>query len=132
VRESKQLSPPTEEGEFIDLEKEFEKNIVNSAVYIISMTMQISNFAVNYKGHPFMVSLTDNKPLFYSLLVTSAVILSLAAGVVSDFSQWLEIVEFPNEFQVKLLAVLAVDFIATFVIDRILFYFLGTSKLRKL
>jgi cation-transporting ATPase 13A1 len=79
-----------------------------------------------------MVSLTDNKPLFYSLLVTSAVILSLAAGVVSDFSQWLEIVEFPNEFQVKLLAVLAVDFIATFVIDRILFYFLGTSKLRKL
>ena len=35
--------------EFIDLDKEFEMSITNSAVYIISMTMQIGNFAVNYK-----------------------------------------------------------------------------------
>ena len=35
--------------EFVDLEKDFEKNIVNSAVYIISVSLQISNFAVNYK-----------------------------------------------------------------------------------
>ena len=35
--------------EDIDLEKEFEQNELNSAVYLISMAMQISNFAVNYK-----------------------------------------------------------------------------------
>lgn len=35
--------------EFIDLEKKFEENELNSAVYLISMAMQISNFAVNYK-----------------------------------------------------------------------------------
>lgn len=35
--------------EFVDLEKEFEQNELNSAVYLISMAMQISNFAVNYK-----------------------------------------------------------------------------------
>ena len=34
----------------IDLEKEFEENVLNSAVYLISMAMQISNFAVNYKA----------------------------------------------------------------------------------
>lgn len=33
----------------IDLEKEFEQNELNSVVYLISMAMQISNFAVNYK-----------------------------------------------------------------------------------
>ena len=35
--------------DFVDLEKEFEMSITNSAVYIISMTMQVGNFAVNYK-----------------------------------------------------------------------------------
>lgn len=34
---------------FVDLEKEFEENVLNSAVYLISVGMQISNFAVNYK-----------------------------------------------------------------------------------
>ena len=37
------------EEKFVDLEKEFEQNVLNSAVYIISVAMQISNFAVNYK-----------------------------------------------------------------------------------
>ena len=35
--------------EDVDLEKEFEQNELNSAVYLISIAMQISNFAVNYK-----------------------------------------------------------------------------------
>ena len=37
------------EEEFIDLEKKFEQNVLNSTVYLISMTMQISNVAVNYR-----------------------------------------------------------------------------------
>ncbi len=41
----------------IDLEKDFEQNTLNSAVYLISMAMQISNFAVNYK-----VSFVDRGP----------------------------------------------------------------------
>ena len=36
-------------SEDVDLEKEFEQNELNSAVYLISIAMQISNFAVNYK-----------------------------------------------------------------------------------
>ena len=37
------------EEEFVNLEKEFEQNVLNSTVYLISMTMQISNVAVNYR-----------------------------------------------------------------------------------
>jgi cation-transporting ATPase 13A1 len=48
VWESKKLSPPSEE-EFVDLEKDFEMNILNSTVYLIGMTMQVNTFAVNYK-----------------------------------------------------------------------------------
>ena len=43
------LSPLHSEEEFVDLEKEFEENELNSAVYLISVAMQLSNFAVNYK-----------------------------------------------------------------------------------
>ena len=106
---------PSVEG-FIDLEKEFEQNIVNSAVYLISIAMQVSNFAVNYKvfqvgkvtsfklllcqllqGHPFMMGLRENQPLLICLMITGSVVLVLASGLFPEFSLWLEIVEFPYE-----------------------------------
>ena len=41
--------PFSSDDDYVDLEKEFEENELNSAVYLISVAMQISNFAVNYK-----------------------------------------------------------------------------------
>ena len=49
------------------------------------------------QGRPFMESLTENKPLFYSLLVSGSVLFSLASGLLPDLSAYFELVEFPTE-----------------------------------
>lgn len=44
-----------------------------------------------------MASLTENKPLLYSLLATTTVLFVLAAGLVPELSVFLEITSFTDE-----------------------------------
>ncbi|XP_034950468.1 manganese-transporting ATPase 13A1 [Chelonus insularis] len=113
------------------VDEEIEANIVNSAVYIISMSLQVSNFAVNYRGQPFMESLYDNKCLFYSLLGSFAAIIGLASGITS-LAETLNIVEFPLEFRNILIAVLLINFITAYVVDRLCRWLFGEGKTSKL
>ncbi|XP_071487293.1 endoplasmic reticulum transmembrane helix translocase-like [Diadema antillarum] len=130
VQEAKARSPKREE-KFADLEKDFEPNLVNSTVYILSMMLQISTFAVNYKGHPFMESLRDNKPLLYSLFFSTMAVFALVSGVVPDISDQFEIVEFTTDFRFLVFQVLVGDMAAAFIIDRFLQFFLGTARLQE-
>lgn len=77
--------------------KEFEPNIINSTVYLICMGLQVSTFAVNYKGHPYMESLRENKMLMYSIMASSGVVLSLALNLVSDLQSTFQIIDFPDD-----------------------------------
>ncbi|XP_064615938.1 endoplasmic reticulum transmembrane helix translocase-like [Liolophura sinensis] len=129
VQESKARSPPREE-EFVDLEKEFEPSILNTTVYIISMALQVSTFAVNYKGIPFMEGLTENKPLLFSLIFSVSAIVALASGVVPDVNNHFELVTLPEEFCVVVLLVLSADISTAFVVDRILQFVFGRGRLR--
>lgn len=109
----------------MDLEKDFEEGIVNSAIFLIAMAMQLTNFAVNYhvsntlaspspahtcpssgcvcwplihvQGKPFMVSLVNNKPLLICLMVTAGLVFSLASGIIPDLAASMEVVQFPKE-----------------------------------
>merc|ERR1719187_611261 len=115
--------------EFPDLEKEFAPSLLNSTVYIISMFLQVSTFAINYRGHPFMESLTENRSLLYSLAGAGGFVVMLALGWLPEFSEQFSIVDFPAEYRSILVQVLAVDAAAAFLIDRILLYIAGEGSL---
>ena len=53
VKEAMLRSPP--KPEFADLEAEFKPSLLNSTVYVISVALQISTFAVNYKVRKTLV-----------------------------------------------------------------------------
>lgn len=54
--------------EAVDLEAEFKPTLLNSAVYLISLSQQVSTFAVNYQGRPFREGISENPTLYYGLL----------------------------------------------------------------
>lgn len=115
--------------EFPDLDKEFEPTLLNSTVYIISMFLQVSTFAINYRGHPFMESLFDNRPLLYSLAGAGGFVVMLALGWLPEFSNQFSIVDFSDEFRSVLIQVLVTDAAAAFFLDRILLFIAGEGKL---
>ncbi|XP_029440768.1 manganese-transporting ATPase 13A1 [Rhinatrema bivittatum] len=116
--------------EFVDLYKEFEPSLVNSTVYIMSMAMQMATFAINYKGHPFMESLRENKPLLWSIILSGLAIVGLLTGSSPEFNEQFGLVDIPLEFKIVITKVLFVDFCLAWLIDRILQFFLGSAKLK--
>jgi len=110
---------------------EFKPNVVNSAVFIISMALQICTFSVNYRGRPFMENLIENKPLLYSTLGTIIIILCLSVGIIKGLNEHFEIVQFPYEFRVILIAVLVLDCFGSYIVDRLCLWLFGEGKFKK-
>ncbi|KPP72851.1 putative cation-transporting ATPase 13A1 [Scleropages formosus] len=122
-------SPPREE-QFVDLYKEFEPSLINSTVYIMSMAMQMATFAINYKGHPFMESLTENRPLLWSIVLSGLAIVGLLSGSSPEFNEQFALVEIPTEFKFVIAQVLVLDFVTALLVDRVLQFLLGKGTLR--
>ena len=74
-------------------------------VNFIFFTSQVSTFAINYRGHPFMESLTENRSLLYSLAGAGGFVVMLALGWLPEFSDQFSIVDFSDEFRSILLQV---------------------------
>lgn len=60
----------------IDLEAKFEPNLLNSGIYLLQLTQQISTFSINYQGRPFRESIRENKYMFWGLVGVGALAFS--------------------------------------------------------
>ncbi|XP_053994305.1 endoplasmic reticulum transmembrane helix translocase [Hylaeus volcanicus] len=118
-------------GNVGDEDEPFEANLINSTVYIIAMALQVSTFAINYRGQPYMESLLQNKSLLYSLIGSAAVILGLC-GFSPVLAAQFEIVDFPSDFRTLLVQILIADFILGYMVDRACLWLFGEGRHQKL
>ncbi|TRY63708.1 hypothetical protein TCAL_03617 [Tigriopus californicus] len=130
VQEAYRREPKKEE--FPDLEKDFEPTLLNSTVYMISMTLQLATFAINYRGHPYMESLRENRALLYSLSGTASFIAILALGWIPELTEQFAIIDFPDEFRNLLIGVLCLDVILSLAVDRTCLFLFGEGKLTRM
>jgi len=101
-----------------DPDGHFTPNLVNSAVFLITCASQVSTFAINYRGHPFMQSLRENKGLLYCLSAVGGLTLLCASEIMPDFNESFEIVPFPNPiFRAGMMTTIILDFTVAFIIE---------------
>ncbi|CAM9190840.1 unnamed protein product, partial [Lampetra fluviatilis] len=134
-RQAGTLIPPRQ-GAFVDLYKEFEPNLVNSTVYIMSMAMQMATFAINYK-----VRARGGPPVHGEPAGEQAAAVERAPdgsvhrlpghpGRCPELSAHFEIVDFPYEFKWTIFQVLVADFASSWLLDRLLQKLLGHGSMR--
>ncbi|ORY38145.1 hypothetical protein BCR33DRAFT_754574 [Rhizoclosmatium globosum] len=118
----------SEELDEIRLDAEFQPNLLNSAVYLVSLIMQISTFAINYQGEPFRESLFKNKSLYNSLLIVTGIAVLAASEISPELNSTMQLVPFPDDFRYKLMATMAFDFGGAWVVEVICNYLFSDNR----
>jgi hypothetical protein len=79
-----------------------------------------------------MESLTENKPLCYSSLLTASFMLLLIFGITPDINTEFSLLILPTSIQNEVFIALLLDSVLTLLIDRLLLFICGDAKLRPL
>ena len=77
----------------IDLEAKFAPSLLNTAIYLLGLSQQVSTFAINFQGRPFREGITENSALYWGLLGAGGVAFSGATDFIPELNRWLQIVE---------------------------------------
>lgn len=100
------------------MDGKFQPNVVNSAMFLLTVVMQINNFVINYRGHPFTQSIQDNAALWRSVQVIYVVLLIVAGGQFEPLNDLLQLAPFPSSsFQGGMLAVLVSNFVLCYTVE---------------
>lgn len=108
----------------------FTPNLVNTAIFLLSLMTQMCTFAVNYQGRPFRESLVENKTLRTSLALLLGVCLLAASQWSPSFNAWLELVEMPRGFQLRLATAMLVDAGGCWAVERLAYWAFFDAKPR--
>ena len=63
--------------------------MLNTAIYLLSLSQQVSTFAINFQGRPFREGIRENPALYYGLVGAQAVAISGATDLMPDLNRWL-------------------------------------------
>ncbi|KAG2122447.1 hypothetical protein BD769DRAFT_1360576, partial [Suillus cothurnatus] len=96
----------------IDLEAKFEPSLLNTAIYLLGLSQQVSTFTINFQGRPFR----KNSSLYWGVVGASAVAFFGATDFMHELNRLLQIVEMEGSFKVKLANVMIADFVGCWVI----------------
>ncbi|KAF2472847.1 cation-transporting ATPase 4 [Lindgomyces ingoldianus] len=102
----------------IDLEKDFEPSLLNSAIYLLQLIQQISTFSINYQGRPFRESIRENRGMYWGLVLVSGVAFSCATEFIPAINEKLRLVPFSSKFKITLTTVMIVDYVGCWVVEK--------------
>ncbi|GFS45833.1 phosphate deficiency response 2 [Actinidia rufa] len=116
VKEAQKYMP----DECIEPDSNFYPNLVNTVSYMVNMMIQVATFAVNYMGHPFNQSITENKPFLYALLAAVGFFTVITSMLFRDLNDWLKLVPLPKGLRDKLLIWAFLMFLVCYMWERLL------------
>ncbi|KAK4833823.1 hypothetical protein QYF36_011922 [Acer negundo] len=116
VKEAEKYMPE----ECIEPDSQFHPNLVNTVSYMVSMMLQVATFAVNYMGHPFNQSISENKPFLYALLSAAGFFTIITSDIFRDLNDWLKLVPLPVGLRDKLLIWALLMFVICYTWERLL------------
>lgn len=113
----------------IDVDAKYTPTLLNTAIYLLGLSQQVSTFVINFQGRPFREGIRENSPLFYGLLGASVVAYAGATEFFPELNEWLQLYKMtsfvshdgprlrlcvadrhPSQFRVRLTLTMALDF----------------------
>ncbi|GAB2291508.1 Probable manganese-transporting ATPase pdr2 [Dionaea muscipula] len=116
VKEAEKYMP----DECIEPDSEFHPNLVNTVSYMVGLMLQVATFAVNYMGHPFNQSISENKPFRYALVAGVVFFSAITSDLFRDLNDWLKLVPLPSGLRDKLLIWAFLMFMGCYMWERLL------------
>lgn len=116
VKEAEKYMP----DECIEPDASFHPNLVNTVSYMVSMMLQVATFAVNYMGHPFNQSISENRPFRYALIAAAGFFTVITSDLFRDLNDWLKLVPLPVGLRDKLLLWAFLMFFVCYAWERLL------------
>ncbi|KAH9725639.1 putative manganese-transporting ATPase PDR2 [Citrus sinensis] len=116
VKEAEKYMP----DECIEPDADFHPNLVNTVSYMVNMMIQVATFAVNYMGHPFNQSISENKPFMYALMGAVGFFTVITSDLLRSLNDWLKLVPLPSGLRDKLLIWAGLMFLGCYSWERFL------------
>jgi len=115
-------------GQF--LSTPFMPNLLNSVVFYVEIAQAVALLLVNYKGRPWMRSVTENLPLLSSSALALGLVFACASGASPALLQALQLTPLPQELAPTVGGLLAATLLGTYALDRAVEAALSSARAR--